>query len=71
MLEAWIVGWTVVLDPAARRAFWLYPVRDLLGFVVWCASYSAAKAVWRDSRYELKGDRIVLRKTGSSEHQTS
>jgi ceramide glucosyltransferase len=71
MLEAWIVGWTVVRDPAARREFWLYPVRDLLGFVVWCASYSGAKAVWRDSRYELKGDRIVLRKTGSSEHQTS
>jgi hypothetical protein len=45
-------------------------VRDLLGFVVWCASYSAAKAVWRDSRYELKGDRIVLRKTGSGERQT-
>jgi hypothetical protein len=60
-----------VRDSAARREFWLYPVRDLLGFVVWCASYSAAKAVWRDSRYELKGDRIVLRKTGSSEHQTS
>jgi ceramide glucosyltransferase len=68
MLEAWFVGWTVVRDPAARRAFWLYPVRDLLGFVVWCASYTAAKAVWRDSRYELKGDRIVLRKTGSAEN---
>jgi ceramide glucosyltransferase len=71
MLEAWIVGWTVVRDPVARRAFWLYPVRDMLGFAVWCASYTAAKAVWRDSRYELKGDRIVLRKTGDSGQQTS
>jgi ceramide glucosyltransferase len=69
MLEAWIVGWTVVRDRTARHAFWLYPVRDLLGFVVWCASYTGARAVWRDSRYELKGDRIVLRKTSSSERQ--
>jgi ceramide glucosyltransferase len=63
IVEAWVVGWGVVRDPVARRGFWIYPVRDLIGFIVWCASYTAAKAVWRDSRYELKGDRIVLRKT--------
>jgi len=67
ILESWIVGWGVVRDPVALRKFWLYPMRDLLGFIVWCASYTAARAVWRDSRYELKGDRIVLRKTGSTE----
>ena len=71
MLETWIVGWTVVRDRNARRGFWLYPVRDLLGFIVWCASYTAARAVWRDSRYEFKGDRIVLRETDGSERQTS
>ncbi|MFZ0637775.1 MAG: bacteriohopanetetrol glucosamine biosynthesis glycosyltransferase HpnI [Candidatus Acidiferrales bacterium] len=71
MLETWIVGWTVVRDRNARRAFWLYPARDLLGFIVWCASYTAARAVWRDSRYEFKGDRIVLRETDGSERQTS
>jgi hypothetical protein len=49
------------------RSPWLFVVRDLLGFIVWCASYTAARAVWRDSRYELKGDRIVLRKTAESE----
>ncbi len=66
VIEAWVVGWGVVRDRVARNEVWLYPVRDLLGFVVWCASYTAARAVWRDSRYELKGDRIVLRKAADS-----
>lgn len=62
VLESWLVGWGVVRDPVALKQFWLYPIRDLLGFVVWAASYTAARAVWRDSRYELQGDKIVLRK---------
>lgn len=67
ILESWLVGWGVVRDPVALKEFWLYPTRDLLGFVVWAASYTGARAVWRDSRYELQGDKIVLRKnTGSS-----
>jgi ceramide glucosyltransferase len=65
MVEAWIVGWMVVRDPRVRRAPWLYPLRDLLGFVVWFASYLNLRYVWRDSRFELKGARIVLRQTSS------
>ena len=53
LIEALVVGWGVVRDPVARRAPWLYPIRDLLGFCVWTASYLSKKAVWRDSRYEL------------------
>lgn len=66
VIESWLVGWGVVRDPVALKKFWLYPIRDLLGFVVWVASYSNAKAVWRDSRYELQGDKIVLRKTAAT-----
>lgn len=66
VLESWIVGWGVVGDPIAVKQFWLYPIRDLLGFVVWVASYTAARAVWRDSRYELQGDKIVLRKNSEA-----
>jgi ceramide glucosyltransferase len=65
MVEAWVVGWLVVRDPRVRRAPWLYPLRDLLGFVVWFASYLKLRYVWRDSRFELKGARIVLRQTSS------
>lgn len=62
VLESWLVGWTVVRDPVALKQFWLYPIRDLLGFIVWAASYTGARSVWRDSRYELRGDKIILRK---------
>jgi ceramide glucosyltransferase len=65
LLEAWLVGWTVVRDPRVRSAPWLYPLRDLLGFFVWFASYLNLRYVWRDSRFELKGTRIALRQTSS------
>jgi ceramide glucosyltransferase len=65
LAEAWLVGWTVVRDPEIRRAPWLYPLRDLLGFAVWFASYLKLRYVWRDSRFELKGTRIALRESSS------
>jgi ceramide glucosyltransferase len=65
LVEAWLVGWMVVRDPQIRRAPWLYPLRDLLGFVVWFASYLKLRYVWRDSRFELKGTRIARRQTSS------
>jgi ceramide glucosyltransferase len=65
LAEAWLVGWTVVRDPEIRRAPWLYPLRDLLGFAVWFASYLKLRYVWRDSRFELKGTRIALRQSSS------
>jgi ceramide glucosyltransferase len=74
LLEAWLVGWMVVRDPEIRRAPWLYPLRDLLGFAVWFASYLNLRYVWRDNRFELKGTRVVLRKTstgGSVETKSS
>ena len=63
LAEAWLVGWVVVRDPRVRRAPWLHPLRDLLGFIVWFASYLNLRYVWRDSRFELKGTRIALRQT--------
>jgi ceramide glucosyltransferase len=65
LTEAWLVGWMVVRDPQIRRGPWLYPLRDLLGFLVWFASYLNLRYVWRDSRFELKGTRITLRQTSS------
>jgi ceramide glucosyltransferase len=66
LIEAWLVGWTVVRDPVIRRLPWLYPLRDFLGFAVWFASYLKLRYVWRDSRFELKGTRITLRQTRDS-----
>jgi len=67
LIECWAIGWKVVRDPRARNAMWLYPVRDLFGFLVWSASYLSRKTVWRDNRYRLlEGGRIVLREPGGN-----
>ena len=67
MVECWIVGWWAVHDPIARRWTLFYPLRDLYGFIVWCASYVYKRNLWRDTKYELlKGGRLVaLRADGS------
>jgi ceramide glucosyltransferase len=65
VVESWAIGWGVARDPRAQKEVWLFPMRDLLGFAVWCASYLSKSAVWRDHRYRLvRGGRIVLREEG-------
>jgi ceramide glucosyltransferase len=67
LIEAVVIGWGVVRDPVARRAPWLYPIRDLLGFCVWTASYLSKKTVWRDSRYQLVDGGRIVRTSGGGE----
>lgn len=62
IIESWVIGWGITRDPASR-SLWRYPLRDLLGFFVWCASYLGRyRTVWRNVQYELTADgRIALR----------
>ena len=53
MLECWIIGWWIARDPVARWAVLLYPLRDLHGFIVWCASYLCKRTLWRGNNYEF------------------
>jgi ceramide glucosyltransferase len=60
MAEALLAGWGVVRDPLSLRDFWLYPLRDLLGFLLWCASFLSTTIVWRGERYQLQpGGKMV------------
>jgi ceramide glucosyltransferase len=61
-IMAFAVGWVVLRDRPLLRKLWLYPTRDLLGFIVWCMSFGGTKIAWRSSRFELQGERMVLRK---------
>jgi ceramide glucosyltransferase len=62
VIESWGIGWGVTRDPKARNAPWLFAIRDLLGFFVWCASYLSKRTVWRHINYELADQgRIALR----------
>ena len=66
LIEAFAVGWVALRDRPLLRKIWLYPTRDLLGFVVWCLSFSGTKIAWRSSRFELQGERMVLRKNAGN-----
>ncbi|HEU5451743.1 MAG TPA: glycosyltransferase [Terriglobales bacterium] len=71
IVEAEVVGWGVVRDPRARRAPWLYPVRDLFGFLLWCASYVTSGSKWRSSDYKLMPDGKIVRHTPAAAKQTA
>jgi ceramide glucosyltransferase len=49
-------GWGVVADRNALKYCWLYPVRDLMGFCFWVASYFGTTIVWRGERYRLAAE---------------
>lgn len=67
MLECWLIGSWAAADRMAGRWVLLYPLRDLYGFVVWCASYLKHRSLWRDTNYRLlKGGKLVaVRADGS------
>jgi len=66
LIEAYAVGWLALRDKPLLRRLWLYPTRDLLGFLVWCVSFSDANIAWRSSKFELQGERMVLRKNAGN-----
>jgi len=47
------VGRFVVRDPSWFGLLVLYPIRDLMGFGFWAASYLGRKILWRGHVYEL------------------
>lgn len=67
VVQCWVVGWWTARDPMARRTALLYPLRDLHGFILWCASYICKHSLWRDNKYELlKGGRLVARRANGA-----
>lgn len=46
-------GWGVVRDRRSLLFCWLYPLRDLMGFCFWLASYGSTTVVWRGELYRL------------------
>ena len=67
VVVALVAGWGVVGDPAALRLAGLSPVRDLMGFCFWCASYSGREIEWRGDWYRLEeGGRMVQVQPGAA-----
>ncbi|HTZ89782.1 MAG TPA: glycosyltransferase [Alloacidobacterium sp.] len=53
MAMAAVVGKVVVEERHLLRTILLYPLRDLLGFFYWAASYASSKILWRGRVYRL------------------
>src|ERR1700722_10476500 len=56
---AWAVGIWGLHDPVLRRRIWLLPVRDLLSFFVWLASFGMNRIEWRGNFFMLKKGRMI------------
>jgi ceramide glucosyltransferase len=52
------VGVGVVHDRAVGRHLWLLPLRDLVAFLVWFASFANNKVLWRGEVFILKDRKI-------------
>lgn len=60
VLQSIVVGWGLLQDPRALRLCWLYPLRDLQGFLVWVVSFLSHDFYWRGELYRFTDEgRIV------------
>lgn len=50
---AWAAGYRIVGETNPMLLYILYPIRDLMGFGFWAASYISKEIVWRGRVYEL------------------
>jgi len=60
VIQSVVVGWGLLKDPRALRLCWLYPLRDLQGFVVWVASFLSHNFYWRGEIYRFTDDGKII-----------
>jgi ceramide glucosyltransferase len=64
-----LVGSLVVAEPRRLRTMLLYPLRDLLGFGYWAASYVSNQVRWRGQVYNLLQDGFMRHDSDPGEHE--
>ena len=53
IVQAWVVGRYVVQEKRIGAAMMLFPLRDLIGALIWALSYASNRIQWRGEVYEL------------------
>lgn len=72
IIQCVAVGYGIVGDRRALRDCWLYPVRDLLGFIVWVFSYCGSNSIfWRGELYRFTPDGRIVNVMRSKEAHTN
>jgi len=64
-----LVGGLVVAEPRLVRSALLYPLRDLLGFAYWIASYLSNQVRWRGEVYNLLEDGFMRNDSQSAKRE--
>jgi ceramide glucosyltransferase len=65
-----VAGGCTVGDSQAILYCWLYPLRDLMGFGFWLASFLGRTIVWRTERYRLETGGRMVRLSPAGERAT-
>jgi ceramide glucosyltransferase len=60
MVLSYAAGWAAVRDSRSFRFAWLYPLRDLMGFGFWCASFFGRVIQWRGESYSLEHGGLMV-----------
>ncbi len=69
---AWAAAEYVLDDPLTRRLWWLLPLQDVAGFLIWLAGFFGNTILWRGRKYYLRPDgrfELIVRdkRTGARE----
>lgn len=67
VVQSLVVGGWLLRDPRALRLCWLYPLRDLQGFMVWVASFLSHDFYWRGEIYHFTDDGRITAQDRKSE----
>ncbi len=66
MLLAEVVGGAVVRERRVMRTVLFYPLRDLMGFGFWLASYRSNRIAWRGAAFDLLRGGHMRRRSSST-----
>jgi ceramide glucosyltransferase len=67
LVQCLVVGWGLLKDLRALRLCWLYPLRDLQGFLVWAASFLSHTFFWRGEIYRFTDEGRIVAQSRSAE----
>ncbi|MBW4624719.1 MAG: bacteriohopanetetrol glucosamine biosynthesis glycosyltransferase HpnI [Brasilonema octagenarum HA4186-MV1] len=60
LVMGWVVGIIYLQDSGVQKFFWIVPIRDVIGFMIWCYSLFGRTIEWRGRRFRLiKGGKLV------------
>ncbi len=55
-----VVGANGLRDPLVKRKWWLLPLSDALGFLVWLSSLFVNRVYWQGAAYDVRRGRLVM-----------